>query len=1304
MKITLCSIALLIAGVLYAKEVKFGDWTFGIHDKTGRLQTISCGDLLLHDNRAGKPDFYFSSPKMTSPDPEGYNCNPEKKEIVFKSRNGRWHYTDTYRINGSRLERTFQFVYKGRKTDKFGYLDLYWYLPAKGKFFFPLIFFNDHRSPEQMAQTGAYSRELTNGSLKDIPEKKVIANSPESRFAFFEIEPGKTLMVAMDGARDYNRSMIRRKGSIIQLMMYNRICGWLEPGIPQDLNKVTMEILPCSQEEALRIGPHKWFADNGQNVPADRPEWFLDNIMSVGMPAPSYSGSMNAQTAAKTLLPYLAKRGYNTYWLMPVSPAFTYMPDDYLDVRKELGDWNDLRAFTDEAHKNGLRVLLDIVPHGGAPAMAPKRGLSPWTLSIDEKGNFIRAMSYDYGSKEYRDYINFVCKEYFKKVDFDGFKVDQCGFSPPNWRLPNFPAKMPKSCPDPAWWENAVKANNGVLPRNETGRASDGYVYVGKLMADAIRKAVREAGKDKFMLAEDNRMPMAWSGDAAYNYRLACISWKIHQYSAEDFSSGFQQYLHDRQYTEPKGMIRHGGLDGHGHTPFVEIVGIDAYLALREAISWCRWSIMDTYTSIRGMGAHIARINRVKTGMAELRRGEAEYLRVSSEPKLFTVARFLPGQAAVGAANFRPEAVKSNIRFSLEDFSFKPNEEVQIFDVRTGEIFWKGTAKGFPGITLQMPRFGTRLLAIRRADAKRETFSESALTPAETVSSEAPQRDGEDFRIGSLIVSSATGLPKSFAGNLLNGGDIFDDRLPESGKVSAAIADGKIHAEFPNGMTIDYSANPDGRIKMEISSVCRELSRRQAVVLKSTTARRWMVNSAEGLLDEFHDPEMIEDNAPNFTHKFTLHPRNPVVFDSYRYPLLPGAAFTFADKNGKSIQIELADPQSDLYDNAMILESVPGDKSLHLAVFLTQTGPLSLAREGAARKVTLLLGTGAAAKSANHAKYGEYSFTNNSLYWSIRHPSCRMEISRIGGNVRNFFSETQKITGFDYGMPGKRKQMLASENMCQTVRLYNRDGVSHLRFAGMIGNPRSREVVWSAADYTFAKDGKVSVDCYLSGTGKVLKGYAKPQLFFTADGKKKSFAFGDIDQPGWTGLSVRLNEGTCSAAPELAFPEFTGEQYWNIGSVIGGRKIAAGLTSRTAGNDVLFDIISNGCPLNEGVPGMIVFQPCRLARLDMQIGIKPGIYDLTSEVDAEGKENSDCKLISRLTYRYTDKNGARKTKTENSVLKIPSKAGKYSIKKRVKIPEGASNLYGSLVLHNAEGGARKLVIRGPNLIPVSAQK
>ena len=72
-------------------------------------------------------------------------------------------------------------------------------------------------------------------------------------------------------------------------------------------------------------------------------------------------GDLNGVTAK---LDYIKEMGFNGIWLMPVHPSPTYHKydvTDYYAIDEDYGTLDDFKTLVDEAHKRGIRVIMDLV-------------------------------------------------------------------------------------------------------------------------------------------------------------------------------------------------------------------------------------------------------------------------------------------------------------------------------------------------------------------------------------------------------------------------------------------------------------------------------------------------------------------------------------------------------------------------------------------------------------------------------------------------------------------------------------------------------------------------------------------------------------------------------------------------------------------------------------------------------------------------------------------------------------------------------------------------------------------------------
>lgn len=135
--------------------------------------------------------------------------------------------------------------------------------------------------------------------------------------------------------------------------------------------------------------------------------------------------------------------GVDALWLAPITAtddrgAISYAVTDYLRVRPDFGDEDDLRFLVREAHARKIRVLLDVVPNHtsqGHPYFrdAEARGpASPYYgyYLRDERGratydfDWSHLKKLDYRNPEVRRLVTEAFAYWVREVGVDGFRVD----------------------------------------------------------------------------------------------------------------------------------------------------------------------------------------------------------------------------------------------------------------------------------------------------------------------------------------------------------------------------------------------------------------------------------------------------------------------------------------------------------------------------------------------------------------------------------------------------------------------------------------------------------------------------------------------------------------------------------------------------------------------------------------------------------------------------------------------------------------------------------------------------------------
>ena len=171
--------------------------------------------------------------------------------------------------------------------------------------------------------------------------------------------------------------------------------------------------------------------------------WVRDGVIYEIFPrAFSPEGNFNGVTAR---LDELKNLGVNILWLMPIHPigqlkkkgtiGSPYAVRDYYAINPDYGTKEDLKRLVAEAHKRGMKVIIDIVAnHTAWDSVLMKQ---PDFYTHDASGKIIPPVpdwadvaDLNYDNPRLRDYMVEMLKYWLKEFDLDGFRCDVAGFVP----------------------------------------------------------------------------------------------------------------------------------------------------------------------------------------------------------------------------------------------------------------------------------------------------------------------------------------------------------------------------------------------------------------------------------------------------------------------------------------------------------------------------------------------------------------------------------------------------------------------------------------------------------------------------------------------------------------------------------------------------------------------------------------------------------------------------------------------------------------------------------------------------------
>ena len=149
-------------------------------------------------------------------------------------------------------------------------------------------------------------------------------------------------------------------------------CKPEEPEEPEEGEKVQLNIIDDSYRNWYEIFVHSFYDTNNDGI-----------------------GDLNGVTAK---LDYVKEMGFNGIWLMPIHPSPTYHKydvTDYYAIDPDYGTLDDFKNLVNEAHKRGIRVIIDLVVNHSSDG-------HPW---FTEACNYIRQNGEPGG--KYGDFYNF---------------------------------------------------------------------------------------------------------------------------------------------------------------------------------------------------------------------------------------------------------------------------------------------------------------------------------------------------------------------------------------------------------------------------------------------------------------------------------------------------------------------------------------------------------------------------------------------------------------------------------------------------------------------------------------------------------------------------------------------------------------------------------------------------------------------------------------------------------------------------------------------------------------------------------
>jgi glycosidase len=177
--------------------------------------------------------------------------------------------------------------------------------------------------------------------------------------------------------------------------------------------------------------------DPSAAVPRKSPAWLSSAVVYEVFPRNfSPAGDFNGITAR---LDDLKDLGVDVLWLMPINPigekekkgtlGSPYCVRDYYAINPECGTTNDFKRLVQEAHKRGMKVIIDIV--AGQTSWDSAMMAHPEFYLKDASGKIIPpkpawtdVAGLNYANQDLRRYMIDMMKYWLTEYNLDGFRCD----------------------------------------------------------------------------------------------------------------------------------------------------------------------------------------------------------------------------------------------------------------------------------------------------------------------------------------------------------------------------------------------------------------------------------------------------------------------------------------------------------------------------------------------------------------------------------------------------------------------------------------------------------------------------------------------------------------------------------------------------------------------------------------------------------------------------------------------------------------------------------------------------------------
>lgn len=673
----------------------------------------------------------------------------------------------------------------------------------------------------------------------------------------------------------------------------------------------------------------------GLRTPSDSPEWAKKAIIYSAYPGGTMDGGLGDGGGFdyfSRYLSHLSDLGFNVLWLLPVWPGL-YGPLDYFKIEERLGGEEAGRRFVQSAHKLGIKVLFDLIPHGPREESGLLEKM-PQVVSRDEKGNIIYwwgCLSCDYAHPDWQRFMAEHATYWVRELDVDGYRVDCAGGGPWNW--------------DP----------------QSPHRPSLSGLWGGLGVLREARNEMRRFKAEVMLLPEASGPWLCRYSDVVYDFPFLFISQTFSLYKPEEWVEWFREWLEYENFAYPKDAVLMRFVESHDTVRFAGLNGIGPFNAFLALCAFIKGAPMVYHDGDVGRGPYLKRIYSLRKKYDVLSSGEAYYLAVKSDQGgIFTCLRKLEKESsshpsylqkedevAIVAINMTGE--RKRCKLSVPISLLPPLKEYFLYEA-FGEKSLKGERRGDELlIDLELERYSPAVILLRRETPKEE---ERRKAKTAEVKREAPflQEREEEIEIENsfyrMVLDRKSGLIRWLS---LREGDNWiremewaeGQRRIGIGKAFKAGESVVLSSIQRQGEVVNITFRGRGEwLAYEIRYIMDD-SERITISHRFTSLRNmgkvkgemtlwlglagvdgWFVNCLEGQLEDvFFVRHAQETKGGRYWHI-------PRIYEAKRYPLNPYAPYLCAFRKGEYLALRFP-PFYQLPENIFISERLGNREGFH---------------------------------------------------------------------------------------------------------------------------------------------------------------------------------------------------------------------------------------------------------------------------------------------------------------------------------------------------------------------------------------